>query len=321
MDLYWRALNPTRAPGFRSSQEPLPFRRTLREQLFGSRVAYADSWLKLGQRYHQVLMLSGLPDATHFTLMEAFLQLGFPFRLTVHQQVPSQGPLQSGFSALRRVAHADAHRSAYVADAERLGRVAEANLLAEVLAETRQPLVKVGAQVVVSANTPEAAAARAEALQDYLKRFDLTFVPEDGRHDREFFKSLPGLGAGFDRWKLVTGDNAVDLMPMFGANHGDQDPVVLVRTSRGALFSFNPVEPRRNNWNAAVFGASGSGKSVFMNLMITTAMLSNTTAGRLLVVDFAGAKKSSYLMVAQLFGGAFVPVLADDAAAQSVSRS
>ncbi len=314
LDLYWQALNPTRQPGFQPSAEPLPFRRTLREQLFGSRVAYTDEWLKLGQQYHQVLMLSGLPESTHFTLMEAFLQLGCAFRLSVHQHVPSQGPIQSGFLAARRVAHADAYRNDHVEDAGRLSKVAEANALAALMADTRQPLVRVGLQVVVSARTPEAAAERAERFQDYLKRFGFSFTPEDGRHDREFFKSLPGLGPGFDRWKLVTGDNAVDLMPVFGACHGDVDPVVLLKTSRRALFSFNPVEPRRSNWNAAVFGASGAGKSVFMNLLITSAMLSNATAGRLMVVDFAGEKKSSYLMVARLFGGAFVPVLSKDAA-------
>ena len=314
LNLYWRALNPTRQPGFEPSSEPLPLRRTLREQLFGSRVVYTDEWLKLGQQYHQVLMLSGLPEATHFTLMEAFLQMGFPFQLSVHQHVPPQGSIQSGFATARRVAHADAHRNEHVEDAGRLSRVAETNALAALLADTQQPLVRTGMQVVVPGRNPEEVAERTETLQDYLKRFGFSFLLEDGRHDREFFKSLPGLGPGFDRWKLVTGDNAVDLMPVFGACHGDVDPVVLLKTSRKSLFSFNPVEPRRANWNAAVFGASGSGKSVFMNLLITSAMLSNTTAGRLMVVDFAGEKKSSYLMVARLFGGAFVPVLSDDAA-------
>src|SRR5687767_14268121 len=46
-----------------------------------------------------------------------------------------------------------------------------------------------------------------------------------------------------------------------------------------------------------------------MNMLITTAMLSNVTRGRVMVVDFAGETKSSYLMVAKLFGGEFVPVL------------
>jgi type IV secretory pathway VirB4 component len=61
-----------------------------------------------------------------------------------------------------------------------------------------------------------------------------------------------------------------------------------------------------------VFGASGAGKSVFMNMLITTAMLANHTRGRLMIVDFAGETKSSYLMIAKLFGGKFVPILSQE---------
>lgn len=84
---------------------------------------------------------------------------------------------------------------------------------------------------------------------------------------------------------------------------------MLVKTDRGELFSFNPFERTRDNWNATIFGASGSGKSVFVNLLIATAILANRTKGRLIVVDFAGATKSSYLMLAKMFGGEFVPVI------------
>ncbi|MEQ9494264.1 MAG: hypothetical protein RJP96_11680, partial [Algiphilus sp.] len=107
------------------------------------------------------------------------------------------------------------------------------------------------------------------------------------RHDVELPKTLPGMAVAFDRHKLVTSNNAFDLMPVFGGRHGDRDPVLLVKTAREELFSFNPVERARDNWNATVFGASGSGKSVTMNMLIATAMLANVTRGRVMVVDFA----------------------------------
>lgn len=287
--------------------------RSRREQIVDD-VQWTPKQVRLQGRPHKVLFLEGLPDETGFTLTEALLHLGVDFRFSLHLHIARQDAMAQALKHLQRITHADAHRNPNVADAERVGRVQEANALGTVLAETKQKLVKVGAQLVLWGDDEGLLAARVRAATEHLKGYGLVFREETGRHDRELPKSLLGMGAGFDRLKLVTSNNAVDLMPLFGASHGDRRPVFMTQTARGELYSFDPVEPARDNHNAVVFGASGAGKSVFLNMLIATAMLGGQTGGRVFVVDFAGETKSSYLMVAKLFGGVFVPVVSKDAA-------
>jgi conjugal transfer ATP-binding protein TraC len=186
--------------------------------------------------------------------------------------------------------------------------------LSQELADTKQKLVLAGAQVVLSSNTWLDLHDKVSRLQQILKDRRIFFFEETLAHDRELLKTLPGMGMRFDRYKVVTSNNAVDLLPLFNAGTGDRDPVMLLHTPNNQLYSYNPVERVRDNWNATVFGASGSGKSVIMNMLITNAMLSNATRGRLIVVDFAGANKSSYLMVSRLLGGRFIPFFGDGGA-------
>jgi hypothetical protein len=283
-----------------------------RERFFDAPISWTSDHVRIGSRFIKVLSLKALPDATHFTLTEAFLHLEGAFRLSVVLMVPNQNKVGQAIRVAHRISHADAHRGAHVQDAERTGRLKEQSVLAELLADTKQTLVLVGMQLVLSADSVQGLETRVREVTEHLRQYQLSFIEENGRHDIEYMKSLPGMAARFERWKLVPSNNAVDLMPVFGSCHGDRRPVLLVRTARGELFSYDPVEPRRDNWNATVFGASGAGKSVFMNVLITTAMLSNHTRGRLMIVDFAGETKSSYLMVARLFGGRFVPILSED---------
>ena len=306
---YFDALNPdaTAMPRVPSSREFM----SPREWLMQSPIDWQTDSVRFGKRWHKVLSLKSLPDETQFTMMETFCHLPVDFRLVMHLLVPDQDRAQGAFRQQRRIANADAGRGLHVRDEARTHNLAEANGLAALLAQTRQKLVRVGLQLVVWADDKETLDDRVQRVSEHLRSQQLAFIEENGRHDWELTKTLPGMGTKFDRWRLCTSNNAVDLMPVFGGCHGDRRPVLLIKTARDELFSFDPVAPYRNNHNATVFGASGAGKSVFMNMLIVSAMLSNRTAGRLMVVDFAGERRSSYLMVAQLFGGRFVPVLSE----------
>lgn len=301
---------PTRRLDLETNRAGEVWVRSRRAQVWRSEVEWRDDACVVGGQHTRVFFLQDLPDATSFpTLTEALYHLGVDFRFTLHLQVPAQDGMQRLLRYARRIANADAHRNPNISDPERLGTLQEMNHLATNLADTRQKLVRVGAQLVVWADDAETLEARSRQVTEHLRTYGLGFAPEDGRHDWELPKSMLGMGAGFDRLKLLPSNNAGDLMPLFSACHGDRDPVLLVKTARHELFSFNPVEAGRDNWNATVFGASGAGKSVFMNMLITTAMLGGPTSGCVFVVDFAGETKSSYLMVARLFGGRFVPVV------------
>jgi len=321
---YFKALNPGQPvqPAFRPGPELACEEtlrrdsrlrvRTLREHLMQSDLEWSPDWLRVGDQFVQTLSLQSLPQETQFADPELFYHLDFDFRLSVSVRIPDQRRFHASLNQQRRFAKADAGRGGNIEDFKRTERVREGEELAELLAESGQRLVLLSAQAALSAPTATELTRRVRAFQDKARTKQYAFFSERYAHDREFFKTLPGMAATSERLLLVTSNNAVDCLPLFQERHGDRDPVMLVRTDRGELYSFNPFERSRDNWNATIFGASGSGKSVFCNLLIATSILSNSTKGRLIVVDFAGATKSSYLMLARMFGGKFIPVLASD---------
>ncbi len=323
LDLYWRMLNPD--PSFRRR----PFERraelladedlkrnkslrvqTIREYLVQSQFGrWSEEHLLIGGHFHRVLTLRDLPPATEFTLAEAFYGFDFDCWMSFSLAIPRQERYRASLDQQRRFATADRGRGGNIEDYTRKERYEEGENLAELLAKTGQRLVLLGAQVVIRAPSVEELHRRVRLFEDKMRAKGLGWFSEEAVHDREFWKTLPGQGVAHSRHLLVTSNNAVDLLPLFEEDHGDRDPVLLVKTRRGELFSFNPFEEARDNWNATVFGASGSGKSVFMNLLIASAALANKTRGRLMVIDFAGENKSSYLMLAKLLGGDYVPIL------------
>ena len=322
-DLYWQMLNPD--PGFRRlpferrhellSKEELKYNRslrarTIREYLVQSNFGpWSAEHLLIGGYYHEVLTLRDLPGSTEFTLAEAFYGFEFDSWVSFNLMIPRQGRYRSSLDQQRRFANADRGRGGNIEDYTRKERYEEGEDLAELLAKTGQRLVLLGAQAVIRAASVEELNHRKRIFLDRMRTKGIGWFSENGAHDREFWKTLPGLGVAHDRHLLITSNNSVDLLPLFEEDRGDRDPVLLVKTRRGELFSFNPFEEARDNWNATVFGASGSGKSVFMNLLIASAALANKTKGRLMVIDFAGEQKSSYLMLAKLLGGDYVPIL------------
>lgn len=280
--------------------------------LLGQEMEWNDDWFRTGHSFHQVLTLNGLSEQTGFAGLACARDLPLGSRFIFNVFFPQQAKIQASFRQSRRFAHAAAGGTGPVSDEASLEQMEQSTSLARLIAETGQKLVKFGAQIVLRAATPELVNKRAERTIEMMRSNGFTFCRETLAHDREFFKSLLGMSYRFNRWLLATSNNVADLIPAYRDTMGDKRSVLLMRTAAGGLFSFDPMERVRDNWNAMVLGASGSGKSVFMNMLIATGMLCGETQGRVMVVDFAGETKSSYLMVARLFGGEFFPVVARD---------
>ena len=283
-----------------------------RDKLLRSEIRWDDNYVQIGNRYHKVLTLKEVPESTTFTLMEVFGELPVDFRLSVSLRIPEQRSLCRRLQRLRRWSNATAHNP-HVSDDQAESKLRGANDLSALLAETGQKLVLIGMQLVLSAAHRDELERVVMAVTKRLSAAGLGWFEETRAHDRELFKTLPGLALRFDRHLVVTSNNAVDLMPVFSPEHGDRNPALMLHTATGNhLFGYNPYERNRDNWNATVFGASGSGKSVIVNMLMTSAMLGqNYGCGRVLVVDHAGPNKSSYKMLAELFDGLYQTVVAD----------
>ena len=310
LDVIYRACNPGkqrhRSPVISHGSSPM----TLREQMLQSPISWGDHHVRVGTTHHRVLTLKSLPDSTRFAQMEVFLGLPFDLRLSVYMAVPQQQGHGMGMALRRNVAKSWSEKNTHSTSQADVVRLEEAEALDSTVARTKQTFVHCGIQVVIPGSSQGELQSRVDVFVAHVQKAGYVFHEETGAHDLEFFKTVPGMGIRFDRWREYLSNHAVDLMPVFGACHGDRDPVFLLKTAGGELFSHNPAEISRDHWNACVFGAPGAGKSVLINMLITTAMLAGPSRGPVMVVDYAGEKKSSYLNIVELFGGTFVPVLA-----------
>ena len=325
LDLFWRGLNPGTKRrvhelreemdrGRKGMKNKCPRQTTIRESLFRSEASWNRDFIKVGDYFQRVLTLRDLPASTEFTDMEVFYQMAFDLRLCVTVQIPPQQNYRSSLDRRRRIARADAGRGGNIEDYQRTGRMREGEELAELLCESGQRLVLLTVQAALSAPDKRELDRRTREFQDRTRSKGYIFFEETAAHDRELFKTLPGGSATSERQLLVTSNNAVDCLPIFQEDTGDRDPVMILKTGRGEIFNFDPFAESRDNWNATIFGASGAGKSVFVNLLVATSVLASSSKGRLIVVDFAGPEKSSYLMLGRLFGGHYVPVITGDVA-------
>jgi type IV secretory pathway VirB4 component len=172
-------------------------------------------------------------------------------------------------------------------------------------------------KVVLWDKTKPGLKSKTDWLVDKLKSSGFYFYEEYLGHDLEFFKSIPAHTIFTNRAHRVLASNYVDLLPISRTSRGDlgEKNPLFMRNRFGELYGFDPFGSTRNNWNSMVLGASGSGKSVTMNMLIAHAMYPRIAAegGKIFILDFAGAEKSSYLKMAKLFGGKFLPIDASGA--------
>ena len=115
--------------------------------------------------------------------------------------------------------------------------------------------------------------------------------------------SLPnGLSADLKRmkrFKTMLTTTAASIAPLQGEHTGGHIPHVLLIGRRGQPFFWSPFQNAAGNHNVAVFGKSGSGKSVF--LQDVCAAMSGAGA-KVIVIDDG----RSFEHMVKAFGGAFV---------------
>ncbi|RZQ33246.1 type IV secretion system protein TraC [Vibrio vulnificus] len=128
---------------------------------------------------------------------------------------------------------------------------------------------------------------------------------------QSFLVSIPftlpeGLGADMeklDRFKKQLSWSMANLAQLQGEWKGDdwRQPLMLLIGRRGQPLNFNPFLNKDGNYNVAVVGKSGSGKSVFMNDLSFSVL---SVGGRDYTIDIGG----SYKYPCELFGGQYIDV-------------
>lgn len=101
------------------------------------------------------------------------------------------------------------------------------------------------------------------------------------------------------RFKTLLSSNAAHLMPIQGEFKGGQSPCLPLIGRRGQLFFFDPFENTSGNFNTAIAGKSGSGKSVLMQELMTGLL---GLGSKIFVLDVGRSFEKACL----LHGGEFI---------------
>ncbi len=103
----------------------------------------------------------------------------------------------------------------------------------------------------------------------------------------------------FQKTKTTLSHEPSNLMPLQGEWHGTKSPGMMLVGRRGQLFTWSPFDNNEGNYNTCVVGRSGSGKSVFMQELLTSML---GIGGRVFVLDVG----RSFEKTVKLLGGTYV---------------
>ncbi len=172
--------------------------------------------------------------------------------------------------------------------------------------EKAQRLVRTQFQVLLFGETDKIHNAEQQLLNIFrancweLVQESLTVLPS-------FISCLPmswGEGAYHDqallqKVKTTLSHEPTNLLPIQGEWQGTSSPGMLLTGRRGQIFFWDPFDNEAGNYNLCVVGKSGSGKSVFMQELMTAAL---GRQGRIFVLDVG----RSFERTARLLGGTLI---------------
>lgn len=165
---------------------------------------------------------------------------------------------------------------------------------------------------VVLINEPNKAARAEMALKNLFLAKGWKLKKDKFISLQSWLATLPmSLGKGlwedlqqFGRFRTLPSFTATNLLPLQAEWKGMSTPRLLLMGRRGQLLWWDNFDNVEGNYNVAVVGKSGSGKSVFMQELMT-AMLGS--GGRVWVIDVG----RSFAKTCAILGGEFIEFTAD----------
>ena len=313
-------LDPHRQPGH-AMVLPYDEGRELREQVIdrSTRIRIRPTGIELSNpaapRTHELRLLSVRAFPPRFALWnigsligdlyQATLQYPCPFLLTlgVHVLDPEATRNWAYLKGARATTNATSYMARFLPDLQE--RKADWDIVLKALDEGQQ-LVDLYHQVALFALPEEITRAEQAARSIFRARgFELT--ADHLLMSQALIASLPmTLSAPFHadlkRMKRVTtktSANAVHLAPLIGEWQGTGTPVLLFGGRRGQIMGIDVYDNPAGNYNVAIAGTSGSGKSLLLN-EIAAAYLG--TGARVWIIDVG----RSYEKACRNFGGNFI---------------
>ncbi len=315
-DTIWRYFNPDRrAHGVAPELPPLDFEAppdllarfphlshpTVRSQAVGSDVARRWNHLWVDNHYAMVVSMDQLPSReTHVGMLQPLLELPCWFWLVLDFVHDPYGQAIRALETKARRLYAASTEEApvtdYVDPRVRVG-FSEADSGLQHAYSTGSHLFRVGASVVALARDLDAVRAGAHrALDAFGQVHGVKAVVETAGLWQQFVALAPCSGRTNERLFRVFEENAADFFPTAGPWAGHGAPTCLFWTQWDSLAAIDPFDPRAGNWNAIVAGASGAGKTFFVQSLLTQLLGRDVET---IIVDRGGG----YAYLARALGG------------------
>src|SRR5260221_12670258 len=103
----------------------------------------------------------------------------------------------------------------------------------------------------------------------------------------------------FQNLKTTLSTEAANLLPLQGEWKGTHSPGIPLVGRRGQIFTWSPFDNNEGNYNVAVAGKSGSGKSVFMQELVMSTL---GQGGQVFVLDVG----RSFEKIVKFLGGQYI---------------
>ena len=169
-----------------------------------------------------------------------------------------------------------------------------------------QKLVKAHYQVVLY-NLPGEGHKCEQALKSLYKAKGWQLTKDQFVQSQSWLSCFPftpseGLSKDFERMgrlKTMVTWSCANLAPLQGEWRGMKKPCLMLFGRRGQPMFWNPFQNEEGNYNVAVIGKSGSGKSVFMQDLVASL---RGAGGRVIIIDKGRSFKNSCF----LQGGHFI---------------
>jgi conjugal transfer ATP-binding protein TraC len=288
VEAIWRYFNPMRrrylkppvippldfeAPVEVLRSAPHLSRPTLRSQVVASDIARRWNYLWCDDHYVMVVSMDQLPvGETHVGMVGALVGLPYWYWLVVDFVHDPYGPAVRALEAQARRLYAQTQESGpvtdYVDPRVRVG-FGETDSALQHAYGAGSHLFRVGVSVVLLGEELEGVREAARRTVDaFSQMHGLKAVVESAGLWKQFVALAPFSGMENERVFRMFEENAADFFPVEGPWVGQGEPACVFSNRWGGVTVIDPFDPRLANWNAIVAGASGSGKTFFMQSVL-----------------------------------------------------
>lgn len=288
--------------------------------IFGQEVAqgrvpdlvWKNDHVEAGGKVVRVLSLTELPQVTWRSCLRSVFELQKEFVLSLKIRVPDRAKVKRQLETKRRVSHALAiSTSLEVRNIESNSVLSSSEESLERILTQKETLFEISAALILRGDQVETT-SHAREFERAISGIGNAGLFLEGVGSLPVLKShLPGNDFLNIRKLPILNRNLSEVLPLFLDYSRKNDPSSLeLRSRTGEISHLNLFSKENLNSNAFICGASGSGKSFFMNAILLS-LLKDTPEARICIFDVGG----SYRKLIQAAGGQTLALSEDEALA------